>query len=100
MTTGTFVINRQASQVRSCLPSWYAAKNHTTVVAEEEPRKSWRRSIKKWTGIANDRSQWATITAEAFVGVPNKKSPKIVGLRPPMNTQIFYWQPQLEFEST
>ena len=43
----------------------------------ERPDKSW----KEWTGqsmlkllrIANDRSRWAAVTAEASVGVPEQR---------------------------
>ena len=59
-------------------------KNHTihgTVEDNrrmERPRKSWMDNIKEWTSqslslllrIADDGNWWATITAEASVGVP------------------------------
>ena len=45
------------------------------------PRKSWHDNIKEWTGqsissmlrIADDGSRWAAITAEASVGVPQRR---------------------------
>ena len=81
--------------VRSCLPSCYAAENHGTGNSEVEggrhlrgrSRKSWMDNIKGWTGqslslllrIADDRSQWTTITAEAPVGVPQRR-PGVAGI--------------------
>ena len=49
------------------------------------PRKSWKDYIKEWTGqsmspllrIADDRSRWEPITAEASVGVPQQR---VVGI--------------------
>jgi len=45
------------------------------------PRKSWKDNIKEWTGqsmssllrVAEDRDRWATIAAEASVGVPQRR---------------------------
>ena len=45
------------------------------------PRKSWKDSIKEWTClstpsllcVADDRRRWAAITAEASVGVPQRR---------------------------
>jgi hypothetical protein len=45
------------------------------------PRKSWRDNIKEWTGqsmssllrVAEDRRRWAAVTAEASVGVPQRR---------------------------
>ena len=53
------------------------------VVAEEEPRKSWKDNINEWTfqsmssllriADKDDRSKWAIIVAEASVGVPQRR---------------------------
>ena len=85
----TFTVNRQVSQVimaRSCLPLWCAAENHTTMNSEWYRRQgrqriSWKGNIKEWTGqsmssllrIADDRSRWVAITAEASIGVTQRR---------------------------
>ena len=46
-----------------------------------KPRKLWKANIKVWTGqsmslllrITNDRGRWAVITADASVGVPERR---------------------------
>ena len=87
-TSGTFIVNDRASQiiiVRPCLSSRYATKNHNSYTwnswwasrRRRRPRKSLRDNIKQRTvqslssllRSADDRSRWATITAEAAVGV-------------------------------
>jgi len=45
------------------------------------PRKLWKDNIEEWTGqsmssllrVAEDRDRWATIAAEASVGVPQRR---------------------------
>ena len=51
------------------------------------PLQSWKHNIKEGTGqamlsllrIADDRSRWAAITAEASVGVPQRR-PGVTGI--------------------
>ena len=50
------------------------------------PRRSWKDNIKEWTGqsllhIADDRSQWAFVTAEVSVEYPNDAWASLVLVR-------------------
>ena len=48
----------------------------------ERPRKSWKYNVKEWTGqsissmmrIADDKSRWEAVTADASVAVPQGRS--------------------------
>ena len=84
--TGTFIVNRQDSLVRKCLSSQYAGKiilqgTDDGSRPRGRPRKSWRENIRERTGhslssllrIADDRSRWATIAADASVGVTQRR---------------------------
>ena len=70
----------QQSIVANCRGTAMSAENHTARMVERDcrtgkVRNSWNDNIKKWTGqslspllcTADNRSQWATITAETSV---------------------------------
>ena len=82
-TSDAFTVNRKASQVtlvRPCLPSLYAAGNHTArnnVDCQLSQKKTTKVNVKEWSGqsmsslvrIAADRGRWAVITVDASADI-------------------------------